>query len=70
MDTDSYTVWEMSGCLFCLYRSSDKTVKVWNTSTRQCTHTFKDHSDQVSVFVCLDVSVVCEGLSQKTGLSP
>lgn len=29
-------------------RSSDKTVKVWDASTRQCCHTFKEHSDQVS----------------------
>ena len=28
--------------------SSDKTVKVWDTTSRQCEHTFKDHSDQVS----------------------
>ena len=35
-------------CVFvCVNRSSDKTVKVWNASTRQCAHTFKDHSDQV-----------------------
>ena len=27
--------------------SSDKTVRVWDASTRQCTHTFKDHTDQV-----------------------
>ncbi|KAL5469108.1 hypothetical protein EMCRGX_G030306 [Ephydatia muelleri] len=26
--------------------SSDKTVKVWDMSTRQCSHTFKDHADQ------------------------
>jgi len=35
----------------CVCRSSDKTVKVWNASTRQCAHTFKDHSDQVGVAV-------------------
>ncbi len=32
----------------CNSSSSDKTVKVWDASTRQCVHTFKDHSDQVS----------------------
>ncbi len=33
--------------MICLYSSSDKTVKVWDTITKQCEHTFKDHSDQV-----------------------
>ncbi|CAI8041938.1 WD repeat-containing protein 61, partial [Geodia barretti] len=27
--------------------SSDKTVKIWDGSNRECLHTFKDHSDQV-----------------------
>jgi len=27
--------------------SSDRTVKVWNVGTRQCIHTFSDHSDMV-----------------------
>lgn len=27
--------------------SSDKTVKVWEVSTKQCIHTFNEHSDQV-----------------------
>ena len=27
--------------------SSDRTVKVWDTTTRQCKHTFKEHNDQV-----------------------
>lgn len=29
--------------------SSDKTVKIWNAGSRQCVHTFYDHSDQVSI---------------------
>lgn len=32
------------------YSSSDKTVKIWNAGSRQCVHTFYDHSDQVSVW--------------------
>ena len=32
----------------CLSRSSDKTVKVWDASARDCCHTFKEHTDQVS----------------------
>jgi len=27
--------------------SSDKTVKVWDMTARQCLHTFDDHADQV-----------------------
>ena len=32
-------------CLGC--RSSDHTVKVWDSSARQCLNTFDDHTDQV-----------------------
>lgn len=35
---------------FLTYSSSDKTVKIWNAGSRQCVHTFYDHSDQVSVW--------------------
>lgn len=27
--------------------SSDKSVKVWELSSKQCVHTFNEHSDQV-----------------------
>ena len=27
--------------------SSDRTVKVWEVATKQCVHTFSEHSDQV-----------------------
>ena len=30
-----------------MFSSSDKTVKIWDTMTRQCEHTFKEHTDQV-----------------------
>ena len=26
--------------------SSDRTVKVWEVATKQCIHTFSEHSDQ------------------------
>lgn len=31
--------------------SSDRTVKVWELATKQCIHTFNEHSDQVSLQV-------------------
>ena len=37
----------ISSHLLLCCRSSDKTVKVWDGSTRECCHTFKEHSDQV-----------------------
>ena len=37
--------------------SSDGSVKVWEVATKQCLHTFTDHSDQVKDFPsgCLPV---------------
>lgn len=32
---------------FYLSSSSDKTVKIWDAGSRQCVHTFYDHTDQV-----------------------
>ena len=32
---------------FVCVSSSDKTVKVWDSTSRQCIHTFHDHLDQV-----------------------
>lgn len=29
--------------------SSDRTVKIWELATKQCIHTFSEHSDQVSI---------------------
>ena len=41
-----------------LSSSSDKTMKVWDCSARQCLYTLKEHTDQVciSVQVCVCVS--------------
>jgi len=33
--------------LALLFRSADKTVKVWDAAKGQCLHTFNDHSDMV-----------------------
>lgn len=35
--------------------SSDKTVKVWELATKQCVHTFSEHSDQVSSYLILNM---------------
>ena len=35
----------------CVCRSSDKTVKIWDVSNRECCHTFKEHSDQVTTTI-------------------
>lgn len=31
--------------------SSDKTVKVWDVASKQCVHTFTEHSDQVIIII-------------------
>lgn len=31
--------------------SSDQTVRVWELSSRQCIHTFNEHTDQVTYFM-------------------
>jgi len=38
------------------FSSSDKTVKIWDAGTRQCVHTFYDHTDQVSTIPIRAVS--------------
>lgn len=44
-----------------LYRSSDKSVKIWDAGTRQCIHTFYEHTDQVAVACfAIDASFVNE----------
>ena len=37
--------------LHICYSSSDKTVKIWDTGSRQCIHTFYDHNDQVQISI-------------------
>lgn len=43
--------------------SSDKTVKVWELKSRQCVHTFSEHTDQVGLInrklVVLNDRVFC-----------
>ena len=44
--------------VYCIYSSSDKTVKVWEASSRECLHTAKDHTDQVGVLLTVDEPLV------------
>lgn len=39
--------------LFSLSSSSDKSVKVWDASSRMCVNTFFDHQDQVNIKIVL-----------------
>lgn len=50
--------------------SSDHTVKVWDLAQRQCLHTFRDHTDQVTITnSIIDKIILIYNIHQNTMLS-